>query len=136
MDKDSVLNFLVSFLGDLCRSPRLLSEILDLIAETGCEKEFFKTLVLRLRTLAMLGARATQAKEFEPIGNGLFSMHLTGQNYNIRILYSFLPNREPALLLAFYERAGKQKTDYSPYIEPAKARFQELKKEMETHENK
>lgn len=136
MDKDSVLNFLVSFLGDLCRSPQLLSEILDLIAETGCEKEFFKTLVLRLRTLAMLGARATQAKEFEPIGNGLFSMHLTGQNYNIRILYSFLPNREPALLLAFYERAGKRKTDYSPYIEPAKARFQELKKEMETHENK
>lgn len=136
MDKDSVLNLLVSFLGDLCRSPQLLSEILDLIAETGCENEFFKTLVLRLRTLAMFGAQTTQAKEFESIGNGLFSMHLTGRNYNIRILFSFLQNREPALLLAFYERAGKRKTDYTPYIEPAKARLQELRKEMEAHENK
>lgn len=134
MDKDSVLNLLVSFLGDICRSSQLISEILDLIAETGCENEFFKTLVLRLRMLAMLGARATQAKEFEPIGDGLFSMHLTGRNYNIRILYSFLQNRKPALLLAFYERAGKRKTDYTPYMEPAKARLQELK-EMERNEN-
>lgn len=134
MDKDSVLNLLVSFLGDICRSSQLISEILDLIAETGCEKTFFKTLVLRLRMLARFGAQATQAKEFESIGDGLFSMHLTGRNYNIRILYSFLQNRKPALLLAFYERAGKRKTDYTPYMEPAKARLQELK-EMERNEN-
>lgn len=25
-----------------------------------------------------------------------------------------------------YERGGKRKTDYSPYIEPAKARLEEL----------
>ena len=84
--------------------------------------------------LTLLGAQAVQSKEFESIGNGLFSMHLTGSGYNIRVLYSFLQNQQPILLSSFYERGGKRNTDYTKYIEPAKARLEEARK-GDNHEN-
>ena len=75
-----------------------------------------------------MGIQATVLREFEPLGGGLYSMHLSGQGYNIRILYGFMPNGQPVLLLAFHERAGKAKTDYSSHIPEAQKRFAEYKK--------
>jgi len=43
----------------------------------------------------------------------------------------FLPNGDPALLLAFYEREGKKITDYSTYIGSAKSRLAELRKDFQ-----
>lgn len=126
MNKDNVLELLLALLGDVVFSSRLVQEIVDIIAKNGQEANFVKTLALRLRMLSMLGLQATQAKTFEPIQDGIYSMHLDNKVYNIRILYAFLPDQQPALLLAFYERGGKRKTDYTPYIEPAKARLKEL----------
>ena len=105
MNKDDVLELLLALLGNVIYSTRLVPEIVDIIAKNGQELNFAKTLAIRLRML---------------------SMHLDNKIYNIRILYAFLPSQQPALLLAFYERGGKRKTDYSPYIEPAKARLEEL----------
>lgn len=126
MNKDDVLELLLALLGNVIYSTRLVPEIVDIIAKNGQELNFAKTLAIRLRMLSMLGVQATQAKTFEPIKDGIYSMHLDNKIYNIRILYAFLPSQQPALLLAFYERGGKRKTDYSPYIEPAKARLEEL----------
>lgn len=126
MNKDNVLELLLALLGNVIYSTRLVPEIVDIIAKNGQELNFAKTLAIRLRMLSMLGVQATQAKTFEPIKDGIYSMHLDNKIYNIRILYAFLPSQQPALLLAFYERGGKRKTDYSPYIEPAKARLEEL----------
>lgn len=126
MNKDDVLELLLALLGNVIYSTRLVPEIVDIIAKNGQELNFSKTLAIRLRMLSMLGVQATQAKTFEPIKDGIYSMHLDNKIYNIRILYAFLPSQQPALLLAFYERGGKRKTDYSPYIEPAKARLEEL----------
>lgn len=126
MNKDDVLELLLALLGNVIYSTRLVPEIVDIIAKNGQELNFAKTLAIRLRMLSMLGVQATQAKTFEPIRDGIYSMHLDNKIYNIRILYAFLPSQQPALLLAFYERGGKSKTDYSPYIEPAKARLEEL----------
>ena len=126
MNKDDVLELLLALLGNVIYSTRLVPEIVDIIAKNGQELNFAKTLAIRLRMMSMLGVQSTQAKTFEPIKDGIYSMHLDNKIYNIRILYAFLPSQQPALLLAFYERGGKRKTDYSPYIEPAKARLEEL----------
>lgn len=130
MNKDEVLRYLQNYFASIDTSEELLPELLALIGKSGIEKAVFKLIMLRLHILQSLGVNATQHKEFEPIESGLYSTHLTGRGFNIRILYSFLPNRKPVLLLAFYEREGKNNTDYTPYIKPALSRLQQLKEEF------
>lgn len=105
----------------------LITEILDLLAQSGKEAAFLSLLTMRLRQLSVWGIYAAEHEGFENIGGGLFSLHLQRKEFNIRILYAFLPNSQPVLLLAFYERAGKKKTDYTPYISPALSRFKRIK---------
>lgn len=96
MNKDDVLELLLALLGNVIYSTRLVPEIVDIIAKNGQELNFAKTLAIRLRMLSMLGVQATQAKTFEPIKDGIYSMHLDNKIYNIRILYAFLPSQQPA----------------------------------------
>ena len=108
--------------------PSLITEILDELAKSGKEESFLRVLTKRLYQLSSLGLRACDLlEEFENIGDSLYSMHLAQKEFNIRILYSFLSNGEPVLLLAFYERAGKKHTDYTPYLEPALDRLTKMK---------
>jgi hypothetical protein len=125
MNKENVLQFLVKFINGFVYNKELISELTEIISKTGGEKRFFTLMVNKLRLLAELGLDAVQLTEFENIGQGIFSMHLATKLFNIRILYGFLPNSEPVLLLAFYERAGKRRTNYSSYIEPARRRLEE-----------
>lgn len=131
MNKTNFLKHLLTCLGQMRISPELVDELCDILVRSGKEFKFITLLATRLSTLASLGARAANEPEFESIGGGLFSMHFAAAGFNIRILYSFLPNREPVLLLAFYEREGKGKTDYSLKLEPAKERLRRLKEEFE-----
>ena len=78
--------------------------------------------------LALLGVNSKDLDGFEHIGQGIYSMRLHAKGYNIRILYGFLSDEKPVLLLAFYERAGKRKTDYTPYLDPARKRLEEEEK--------
>lgn len=130
MNIDEVRRYWMDSLASIGVSDALVSELVKIVAETGNERSVFKIFIQRLFLLQSLGALAVQHKEFESIGDGLFSMHLAGRNFNIRILYSFLPNRQPVLLLAFYERGGKRKTDYTPYKEPALSRLKQIKEEF------
>ena len=130
MNREAVLKFLQGILQDILCHSNIISEISEIITAGGVEKRFFTLLVTRLRQLSQLGVDAIKLEEFENIGGGLYSLHLSGKGFNIRILYSFLSERQPVLLLAFYERAGKAKTNYSPYIQPAKDRLQEMKEEI------
>lgn len=125
MNKESVLQLLLCHLGEFRYHSGLLSELLELLANTGIEKYFFKQFIKRLSILARFGINAVVHEEFENIGQGIYSMHLSAKGYNIRVLYGFLPNSMPVLLLAFYERSGKRKTDYSLHLSPAKNRLQE-----------
>ena len=131
MNKDRVLESLIVLLNGILFHENFLPELIGLIAEKGVEKQIFKLLSKQLILLNRNGILVTNAKEFENIGSGLFSMHLTGSGFNLRILFAFLPNSQPVLLLPFYERAGKRKTDYSGYIEPALTRFNEMREEYE-----
>lgn len=108
---------------------RLLGELLELIAKTGAERNFLSTLLTRLRNLRSMGVQVTQQRGFELLGDGIFSMRIAGKNYNIRILFAFLPDKTPYLLHAFYERAGKRVSDYSGKISLAKSRLAESEEE-------
>ena len=129
MNQKTLLDELVKILKLIIAHPRAIVELISLVAESGCEAQILKVLLVRIQTLIQLGVLATKAKEFEPIGDGLYSMHVTGRGFNLRILYSFLPDRSPALLLSFYEREGKRRTDYTTQKEPAKSRLKELLEE-------
>ena len=131
MKREDVLKLLLSYLSQFSFHPVLEHELLRLIAETGSESRFFKLLALRIRQLSLKGAQATALEEFEQLNSSIFSMHLTSQSFNIRILFSFLPNDKPVLLLAFYERAGKRRTDYTGRISEAEERLVFMKERFD-----
>ena len=130
MNRDSALQLLLQHLSNILCHSAFIPGLLSLIAGTGFEEKFFRLLVARLQMLSSRGINATAAKEFEPLGAGLYSMHLTGRGFNIRILYGFLPNRQPVLLSSFHERGGKKATDYSTYIPEAQNRLNEIRKDF------
>lgn len=136
MNKNSVLNMLLQYLSDILCHECFIDELLSLIAGTGYEPRFFGLLQARLQILSAYGLRSTVAKEFEPLSDGLYSMHLAGKDFNIRIIYAFLPNRQPVLLSAFHERGGKRKTDYTNYIPEARTRFTKIRKDYDDGKKK
>ena len=127
MNREMLMIYLLSYLSDFEIVDSLITNLLDIAAGSGYEDALIKLLVKRLHQLSSWGVLATNHEEFESLGNSIFSMHLAGKGFNIRILYSFLPNRQPVLLLAFYERSGKKNTDYTPYIPTAIALFESEK---------
>lgn len=131
MNRESVIARLSKMLNGIVFHDLFLSELLNLISGTGFEEKVFGLLLSRLLVLNAHGIMVTRIKEFENIGNGIFSMHLSGKGFNLRVLFAFLPNAQPVLLLAFHEREGKKKTNYSTYLEPALSRFNEKKEDYE-----
>ncbi len=108
----------------------LTGELIDALKHSGNEQTFLGTLFSRLKFLDEQRIYATRHKEFEPLADGIYSMHLTGNGFNIRILYGFLPDQRPALLLSFYERGGHRSTDYTGQISIALKRLKELQEEI------
>lgn len=134
MKREEVLSWLCSILGELLYTREFYQELVELIAETGIEGKFFTTFVRQLRMLTLLGAQAVQSKEFESIGNGLFSMHLTGNGYNIRVLYSFLQNQQPILCYpsTSVEESGRPTT---PSISSRQKHASKKPRKGDNHEN-
>ena len=126
MNKENVLLNILSILeGTFLYLDVFLKELIDIIACSGYERRFFTQFVARLNQLRALGASAIELKEFERIDDTIYSMHCSGATYNIRVLYGFTLSGLPVLLLAFFERSGKRKTDYTPYIPVAHARLED-----------
>lgn len=132
MNRERLLEKLAEVFSQISINQLLVKELIALIVGSGYEQKFLALFRTRIIRLLECGATAVVDKEFEPIGQGLFSMHLSGSGFNIRILYSFLPDQTPILLLAFHERAGKRQTDYSSHIPPALDR---LRKEKEAFQH-
>lgn len=126
MNRDSILSYLEEYLGTFRCHANLFGDIVDIIARSGYERSFFALLIVQLRILAAQGQNAIQFPGFERLKYAegeLYSMHLDGRDFNLRILYSFLPDHTPVLLTTFFERAGKRTSDYTPYIPAAKERL-------------
>ena len=131
MNREQLLRELQDVFSRISIDPLLIKELIRLIVGSGFEQKFLALFRTRILRLLECGVGAISDKEFESIGQGLFSMHLTGSGFNIRILYSFLPDQTPMLLLAFYERAGKRKTNYTPHIVPALDRLCKAKEDFQ-----
>ena len=132
MNREDILNSIPNILGSFDLYPDIEQEILSYIVGSGYEQQFFKLLISRLRILSLQGLNAVKHEEFENIGKGLFSLHLSGKGFNLRILYAFLPNKKPTLLCCFYERAGKRKTQYDEYIPQS---LERLNSRLEVYKN-
>lgn len=134
MNKNAVLKLLESILGQFRCHSALLAELAALVAKSGFEAAFFSLLVARLHMLTSAGRDAIVYREFERLKHTdceLYSMHLAGSGFNIRVLYSFLPDHRPIMLLAFFERSGKRNSDYSAYLPAAAARLAEERRAYE-----
>ena len=132
MNRKNILTELMELLSGIDLHASLVDEIIDIIAKSGNEPQIFKQFKKLLRILLALGINAVQHLEFERLNETLYSMHIDGKGYNLRILYAFLSSGTPTLLLCFYEREGKRVTDYTTYLDHAKAR---LKERLEATEN-
>ena len=107
MNRDDILQFLSALLSGFWVHKSLIDDLLPILSNSGSETKFFNLLLARLKWLLERGVQATTHKEFEPISNGIYSMHMAGNGFNIRILYAFAPDQSPVLLTAFFERGGK-----------------------------
>ena len=131
MNKQDALDLLYRLLGTIRLFPEFIRELADLIAKSGYEKEVIRLLTIRLLLLNQEGRNVVRGKEFERIDEDIYSLHMSGKGFNLRILFAFLPNGEPVFLLPFFERGGKTVTDYTCKLPIARERFQ---KEMELYE--
>ena len=115
----------------------LIADLVAILARSGKEEKFLSTFLARVKYLLDVRKNAVKNKEYEPLSHtnaGLYSMHVDIRDYNIRILYAFLPDDAPVLLLGFYEKAGKRRTDYTPHIPKAEQRLTEILKEYDEDE--
>ena len=130
MKREDVLKFLTAIFSTILIHDALISELSAIIERSGFEKKFFKMLMARLRYLEEFGASAINYREgFESLAHqadGLYSMRLKGSGFNIRILYAFVPDGAPILLVGFGERSGKRVSSYESYIPVAKERLKHI----------
>lgn len=130
MKKKDVHDMLLSYLAQFSYCSELLAELLAIISGSGFEERFFTQFSKQMRILSILGKQAYTMEEFERINEDIYSMHFSSKYYNIRILYGFLPNDVPVLLLAFYERAGKKRSDYTLQLPEAANRLSVKREEF------
>lgn len=127
MNKEDVLTFLTTILSAIMTHDVLIPELSNMIGRSGFERKFFNALMARLKYLENFGTAAIKHREwFESLthqAEGLYSMRLKDPIFNIRILYSFLPDGRPVLLVAFKERSGKRVSSYEAYTPIAKERL-------------
>lgn len=113
--------------------PDLVSDIQKIISESGNEKAFLSKLSFSLNFLKTYGREAhlQSTNQFEKLKKepNLYSMHIQMNNFNIRILYSFLKDGT-VLLHGFYERQGKFSTDYTPAIPVARKRYHDMEENI------
>jgi len=129
MKREDIISQLECILGAVLCYSDLKDEILEITDGSGRIGLFIKHFVKRLIILSQKGKNAISCgyKLFERIDSELYSMIFLEDELNIRILYAFLPNGEPVLLMAFYERSGKRHTDYTIPKTIAMQRLNEIK---------
>ena len=85
--------------------PKFMYEFQVLLKNaTGNEKEIFTLLVKQLNFLKELGTNVCKADSNEIIKNqdrDYYSLHLSGKNFNFRLLMAFDEKDTPKFLVAF-----------------------------------
>lgn len=114
--------------------PELITDLTEIISNSGAEKSFLSKLKYALNFLKRYGitAHIQPTSQFEKLmeTTDLFSMHIEGKAFNVRIIYSFADDGT-ILLHGFYERQGKRATDYSSAVPTAQRRKAEMENDNE-----
>ena len=137
MNQEEVFRRLAATLSPFHLHQSFISDFLRLLPKSGVERAVLSLLVTRLKYLLAQGVDAIKHEEFERLSyteTGLYSMHRSGKGFNYRILYAFLSDGSPVLLLVFSERAGKRATSYEKYIPVAEARLRSFEEEYNEKE--
>lgn len=95
----------------------------------GHEKEVFSLLVKQLNFVKVLGSQVYNANGNEIIkylDKEYYSLHLSGKNFNLRLLMTFDKKDNPIFLAAFYERAEKKVSDYTQWKSVLKKRYDQM----------
>ncbi len=96
---------------------------------SGKENLFFNVLITQLNNIRMFGKLINTVDSHEKL-KGLdghyYSIHLQQSQFNIRFLVYITDDNEVYFLSAFYERAGKKRTNYSTYTSVLLQRYNEL----------
>lgn len=95
----------------------------------GHEKEIFALLIKQLNFVKILKKQVYTADGNEKIKNverEYYSLHLSAKNFNLRLLITFDEKDNPLFLVAFYERSGKRKTDYTQWKKVLGDRYYEM----------
>lgn len=103
--------------------PDLIKEVSQILEKTGERKAFLSKFINNLKFLKNYGelAHIQSTDKFEKLkqAENMYSMHIKGKTFNVRILYSFLANGT-ILLHGFDEKSGKKVTNYSKAVPIAK----------------
>lgn len=141
MNKREALLILTNSLEEYLRKgfrfhPVFMKEFKDLLdGARGHEKEIFSLLIKQLNYVSLLGQQVYKADGNEIIkylDREYYSLHLSGKNFNIRLLMTFDENEDPVFLVAFFERAGKKASDYTQWKRVLKSRYEQMYEKEET----
>jgi len=78
MNKKDFIKQLADALHSFVLHPLLFPELLEDLKQSGQERDFLRILLACLKYLLEVGVTATRHKEFEPLEQGIYSMHLAG----------------------------------------------------------
>ncbi len=129
MNKKSMEIYLEKCLNDCFYHKALPGEIIDILNQSGFEAGFFKLFVKKLAILQGTGYNAVKNASFKKLkkNNDLWRMKLCIKKINIRIIYTYNNNGKAVLLHAFFEKNGKNVSDYSKHSLVAESRMEDIK---------
>ncbi len=115
--------------------PVFMEEFKELLHNArGHEKEIFSLLIKQLNFVSTLRKQVYKADGNEIIkylDREYYSLHLSSQNFNLRMLMTFDEKETPIFLAAFYERSGKKASDYTQWKKVLKGRYEQMQGEGE-----
>ena len=135
MNKKEALKVLAKYLEEYLQQgfrfhPFFMKEFKELLHNaSGNEKEIFSLLIKQLNFVKMFKNQVYKADGNEIIKyleDEYYSLHLSGKNFNFRLLMTFDEKNNPIFLAAFYERQGKRASDYTQWKEVLAKRYREM----------
>lgn len=110
--------------------PAFMKEFKELLhGASGNEKGIFLLLIKQLNFVRELRCQVCKADGNEIIkylDRDYYSLHLSGKNFNLRLLMAFGVSGDPIFLAAFYERGGKRASDYTPWKPVLASRYADM----------
>lgn len=133
MDILDIKNILEHQFGDrFSFHPDFFPEFVELIKESGAEKEILVQFLRKLSAIVELGDCDSGLRWLEKLKkyDNMYSLHLQTKTKNYRLLFSKIGNGK-LFLHIFFERAGKGNSSYAKHVPIAIQRREDFLKENE-----